>query len=158
MGRKYFQPFTVATSVTLPTQLCSVKIPANKFMRITRFAVSCSTSPLPTNQQIPLTCGGWSGTYTEGIGGAAGVIVKRDPGDSAAVATTRVGDTTPSLIGTGAASGPSFQFNPNVYQGTDQIPDEPWPYLNAEEFVLVALATGTIVTLNGYVEWEEIGG
>lgn len=127
-------------------------------MRVTRFAASCNTSPLPTNQQVPLTCNGFGGTYTEGSGGAAGVIKQRDPGDSAPSATTRVGDTTQSVVGTGNLAGPSYGFSPNVYQGTDQIPDEPWPYLNAEEFVLVSGPTGTVLTLVGYVEWEEMGG
>lgn len=157
MSRVYVVTFE-GVAVTAAQDLVQVKNASgsNKLLRILRRWVSATDTAVPTSQMLQLRERRLPSTVTDGSAGSTPTPQPRDGGDAASTFTAFVNNTTKAT--TNGTASTIYETGCHIYNGFDDIHDEPPTIAPAQSYVFELLSTvsGT-VHLSGGVEVEEIG-
>jgi len=128
-----------------------------KVLRILRRWVGATDTTIPTGQMLRLRERILGATVSDGSGGSTPTPAKTDVGDAAASFSALCNNTTPAT--TNGSSYVQYATGAHIFNGFDDIHDEPPVLINGESYVfeLLSTVTGT-VHLSGGVEVEELGG
>ncbi len=155
--RIYDIPYSVSCAGVV--DLVSAQVAAGRYAEFIGFTCNDidAGSSLPTSQQLAVNAFLLTGSIGGRTGGTATTCYPRDPGDSSAQTTARMGDTT---LATGTLSSEPYSGGCYVTQGIDKtFTPESVPGIGGEMFVvrLTAAPAGTI-NLAGVLTIGERGG